>query len=279
MSTDILASSRRKRRKKILWKTGLIILAVLLFLGGIVGFFYISKFRIKDISIENGQTLDKEQLEEEISNCLEGKFFKILPRDNIFIFPKAEITAGLLQEFSVLKEVSISRGFPQKISVHLEERKPKSLWCVGSFSPAAGQNATSTDSSGVSCAFADENGFIYQPAPLFSGAIFPIFYDERSSPADIGKEISPLAEFQKLYSFVDVLNKNGINVDRTILKDNEEYEVYLEEGWYVKLNGKNEADISFNNLGLILEETIKEKRPTLEYVDLRSGNKIFFKYQ
>jgi hypothetical protein len=279
VATDIFLTSRRKRRKKFLWKTGLTILAVLVFLGGIVGFFYISRFRIKDISIEGTYILDEEQLREEVSGILEGEFFKILPRDNIFIFPKAEISTALLQNFPVLKGVSIRRSFPQKISVFLEERKPESLWCVSSFPPAAGQNATSTDPSEVFCAFTDENGFIFQPAPLFSGAIFPLFYDERLMLAAIGKEMLPSAEFRKLYSFAEILEKNGIEVAKIILKDGEEYEVYLKERWYIKLNAKNEADISFNNLGLILDETIKEKRPTLEYVDLRSGNKIFFKYK
>jgi hypothetical protein len=273
MSTDILLSSRRKRRKKILLKAGLVLAGIFLFLGGVVAFFYIPKFRINDISIEGANILDAGQLKEEIGSLLRGKIFKIFPCDNIFILPKAKITAELLRKFPVLKEVAVSRSFPQKISVFLEERKPKALWCMG-------LNATSTNLSGVSCAFMDESGFIFQPAPFFSGAIFSVFYDERREKiVAIGEEMIPESEFRNLNSFAELLNRNNMDVSKIVLKDDGEYEVYLKEGWHIKLNSKNEAALSFNNLQLVLNENIKEKRSTLEYVDLRFGNKVFFKYK
>ena len=69
-------------------------------------------------------------------------------------------------------------------------------------------------------------------------------------------------------------NFNAISV---VLKDGDIYEIYLKEGWYVILNNENEPESSFNNLELVLGETVKEKRSKLEYVDLRFGNKVFFK--
>lgn len=275
MLHDILASSRRKRRQKFFWKTSLALLAIFLFLAGIVGFFYIPKFRINDISIEGTNVLDKGQLKEEVIGCLKGKFLKIFPYDNIFILPKAEIAAGLLQKFPILEKAIISRDFPQKISVLLEERKPEALWCIS-------RGATSTNSDKFSeeeCAFMDEKGFIFQPAPSFSGAIFIKFLDERQEPAAIGKKAISETEFQKLLSFKDLLNKNNMEVVKIALKNNEQYEVYLKEDWYILLNSENEPIPSFNNLELVLGSTIKEKRPGLEYIDLRSGNKVFFKYK
>jgi cell division septal protein FtsQ len=270
MSTDILLSSRRKRRKKIFLKAGLVLAGIFLFLGGVVAFFYIPKFRINNISIEGTDILDERQLKEEISFLLKEKIFKILPCDNIFILPKAKITSELLRKFPILKEISIIRIFPQKISVFLEEREPKALWCIG-------LNATTTEISEVSCAFVDEKGFIFQPAPSFSGAIFVKFFDKRQEPADIGKEMMSESEFQNLDSFAELLNRNNIDVSEILLKDDGEYEVYLKEGWHIKLNSKNEAILSFNNLQLVLNEKIKEKRPALEYIDLRFGRKVFYK--
>jgi hypothetical protein len=70
-----------------------------------------------------------------------------------------------------------------------------------------------------------------------------------------------------------------MEVAKIILKDGWQYEIYLKESWYILLNDKNESNLSFSNLQLVLDGTIKEKRPTLEYVDLRSGNKVFYKYK
>jgi cell division septal protein FtsQ len=282
MPHDILASSRRKRRKKSILKLSLFLAGILVFLGGLVGLLYIPKFRIAEISIEGINALDKEELKAEITNFLKGKFFKILPYDNIFLLSKAKITALLLQEFPNLKEISIKRNFSRKLSVLTEERKAEALWCVNSL-------ATSTDSGEAECAFVDENGFIFQPAPSFSGGIFLKFFDEREKLAstsenlgglpNVGEEMIAASEFKKLFSFSGFLLQNNMDVSRIVLKDNGEYEIDLKEGWRILLNGKNEAGLSFNNLKLVLDSNVKEKRSQLEYIDLRFGNKVFFKYK
>ena len=138
-------------------------------------------------------------------------------------------------------------------------------------------SATSTDSSKEECAFVDEKGFIFGPAPTFSGTIFPKFFDKRGQPSAIGKEMIPETEFQKLRSFKELLAKNDINVAKIILQDEAIYEVYSKEGWYILLNAKNEPNPSFNNLKLVLDTQIKEKRLKLEYIDLRFGKKVFYK--
>lgn len=273
MPTDILSSSRRKRRNKLFLKVGIFASLLIFFVSGIVGFFYISKFRINEISVEGANILDGAKIKDETANSLSCSFLKIVPCDNIFILSEAKIITGLLQKFPVLKNVAINRDFPQKISVILEERKPEALWCKASRASATSAVL------GRECAFVDEKGFIFQSAPSFSGTIFLTFFDERQPNAGIGKGMMTESEFQKLLSFKELLVKNNINVAKIVIKDGEEREVYLKEGWYVKLNSKNEPNPSFNNLELILDTTIKEKRPKLEYIDLRFGKKVFFKYK
>ncbi len=263
-------------------------MGIFLFLGGVVGFFYIPKFRISEISIEGANVLDKEQLKEEIAGWLKGKFFKIFPYDNIFLLPKEKIITSLLENFPILKKLDIERNFPQKIYVLIEERKPAAILCTGSTATSTdsgGPASTSASLGGESCVFMDENGFIFQPAPSFSGGIFVKFIDERqasSSPSGntaIGKETITESELQKLLSFEKLLAGKSIGVSKIILKDGKEYEVYLKEGWHILLNSKNEPNSSFNNLLLILDSNVKEKRPKIEYVDLRFGNKVFYKFK
>ena len=189
-----------------------------------------------------------------------------------------------MQKFPILKRITVIRDFSQKLSVEIEERKPEAIWCLSSTSDLI---ATSTAPTADSCAFVDEKGFIFGSAPLFSGTIFLKFFDERGQststgvilgkPAGIGKEMISDAEFQKLRAFKDLLVKNDINIVKIILRDEGIYEVYSREGWYILLNAKNEPNPSFNNLKLVLDTQIKEKRQKLEYIDLRFGKKVFFK--
>ncbi len=281
MAGDILASSRQLRRKRRAIKVSLILFCIFLFAGIVIGFFNLRKFRIQQISIEGAIGLDQEQIKGETLNFLKGKYLKLFPYDNIFILPEMKLTADLLETFPLLKKIAVGRDFPQKISIAVEERKAEALWCAGSDSASIPASATSTLDSlpKESCVFADSDGFIFQPAPNFSGAIFLKFFDEREQPSAIGKMIMNSPEFKKLSSFAGLLKENGFDVSKIILKDAGIYEVHLKEGWYILLNDKNEPDQTFGNLELVLDQEIKEKRPNLDYIDLRFGQKVFYKFK
>ncbi len=266
-------------------KTVLISLCVFILLGGGVALFYIPKLRVAEISIGGLSSLNQEDLKEEISGVLNGKFYGIFPYDNILMVPREKITFTLLEKFPLLKSVSVTREFPQSLSVIAEERKAEALCCPGYFSTTT--TAVLSESSFVplggttedrgGCAFVDASGFIFQPAPLFSGTIFLKFFDERDNPPGIGKEMLTEAEFKKLIALKEKLSGKNLAAHKIILENEEIYEIHLDEGWYILINSKNEAEQSFSNLELVLDATIKEKRPELDYVDLRFGKKVLFK--
>lgn len=277
MRNDIIASSKRIRRKQILTKAVLATLGIFVLLSSIVAFFYIPKFRIKNIGIEGLMILEKESLQSGIFNFLKNKFFGILPYDNIFILPKEKLTSFISRKFPPLKKVSVSRDFPQGVFILVEERKPESLWCRGEKSSVIQTELALRSFSEGGCAFMDENGFIFQAAPFFSGDIFLKFFDQRKEPADVGRNIMSGGEFIKLFSFYKKMKEKNFDVVSIDLKDGDIYEIFLKDGWYIILNNQNELEESFNNLELVLKETIKEKMPELEYIDLRFGNKVFYK--
>ena len=273
MDGDYLASSRRIRRKRFFLKAGLGLAAILLVSLGVVGFFYIPKFKIKEISIEGADVLDKKEFSAEINDFLTRKLWKILPYDNIFIFPDGQTADEIMPKFPIIKSAVFRRDFPQKLSVFIEERKPAALLCRES------------EIQKLECAFADEAGFVFQLAPNFSGGIFLKFFDNRRQstlagaaiPADIGKNIIDAGEFRKLNYFVKLLSKENLAAGKIVIKDEGAYEIHLREKWQILLNDKNEPEQSFANLKLVLSQIIKEKTPQLEYIDLRLGNKVFYK--
>jgi len=105
MSVDILISSRRAKRKGLILKAVFFLLGFLIFTAALAAFFYIPRFRIKEISISGGETLDAKQFKEKVTNLLNGKFYKIIPYNNIFIYPAEKITAELSQKFPILKKL------------------------------------------------------------------------------------------------------------------------------------------------------------------------------
>ena len=79
--------------------------------------------------------------------------------------------------------------------------------------------------------------------------------------------------------FAGLAVKTGNGITEVVLKKENIYEFYTKEGWKIILNDKNEPKSAYLNLITVLESNIKDKRTKLDYLDLRLGNKIYFKYK
>ncbi|HDH04001.1 MAG TPA: FtsQ-type POTRA domain-containing protein [Candidatus Campbellbacteria bacterium] len=275
---DILASSRKLRRKRIALRTGVLVIVALFLCAGFVGLFYIQKFRIQKVSAKGNYALNKKEIIENISDSLNGKYFGIFPRDNIFIIPKEEIKSNLLAAFPRVKSVFLNRDFPNSLFVEIKERKPAALFCENNESalPALPNQGEPTDKSTYrqgKCSFVGEDGFIFGKAALFSGNVYLKFYREGGGN---GKTITQL---KNLMEFVKLASKENIKITKIILAGEELRKFYTSEGWYILLNNNNDTQITFENLKLALENKIKENRKYLDYIDLRFGNKVYYKFK
>lgn len=260
---NILGSSKKLGRKRIIKKMIFGFLILIFIFGCATAFFNISYLRIKKVSLEGNSSLSTEKILSEVSDYLKGKYFHIFPRDNILILPKEAIISNLLSKFPRMKEVSLTKNFPDSISVKIKERQQEAILCINE-----------------ECAFIDENGYVFEKAPYFSGDVYLKFFDEReSSPGTIGLQLIPEEQFKKLIDFKDLVSRENIKISKIILKKEGIYEIDISEGWYILLNEQNEPKISYENLKITLDSKVKENRQNLEYIDLRFGNKVFYKFK
>lgn len=267
------------RRRKIFLRVGFFLFGIIVIVCGAIGFFYWSKFRTDKFSVEGAVVLDKEKIAKEISALLGGKFLGILPANNIFLLSYLNIKDRISGKFPLIKKITLKRDFPDFFSVLVEERKFKALWCPAPTSTSTSSPQFEDVLSGEGCAFADEDGFIFEFAPAFSGAAFIKFFDARKESAAVGKLMIDNGEFRKLISFEEMLGGINLGAQKIILKDDGVYEIYLSEGWRILLDAKSDPRLCFENLKLVLSESIKEKRPRLEYIDLRLEKKVFYKFK
>jgi cell division septal protein FtsQ len=265
---DILGSSKKLRRKRLLKKLVLVFFFLLFVFSCATAFFYAPYLRVKKISLEGNSSLSAEKILGEVSNYLQGKFFRIFPRDNILLLSKEAIVTNLLRKFPRIEEVSLLKNFPDGISVKIKERQQKAILCANESPPARG------------CFFIDENGYVFEEAPYFSGDVYLKFFDERESPPGApGFQIISEEQFKKLLEFRDFLSRENIKISKIILKKEGIYEADISEGWYILLNEQNEPKISYENLKISLDSKIQGNRQKLEYIDLRFGNKVFYKFK
>lgn len=131
------------------------------------------------------------------------------------------------------------------------------------------------------CVYIDKDGYIFEKAPYFSGEIFLKFFDERDNNQGLALNRVLLSkdQFENINKFKDLINHEEIYISAVFLKNDGNFEFKTTEGWLIKLDERNDQKISFENLKISLEQEIKEKRKDLDYIDLRFGNKVFYKFK
>ncbi|MBU3925917.1 FtsQ-type POTRA domain-containing protein [Patescibacteria group bacterium] len=265
---DLLEASRKKKKRIIIIRLALIFFLILIIIALVVWSFYLNYFRIKNIEIFGNSFIEKEKIIGNINSSISGKYFYLIPKDNILITSKKEIINNLQNNFLRIKSTDIIKELPDKVIVTIKEREPVALLCEDK-----------------KCFFIDDSGYVFEESPFFSGDVFIKFIDKRENVGNLvsdGKlsfRLIPEDEFRNLINFLELLSKDGIKISDIILKNEDLYELYTIEGWYILLSKRIDFTIAFDNLKITLNSQIKEKRLDLEYIDLRLENKVFFKYK
>src|SRR3989344_8346226 len=161
---DFLASSRKLRRKRLILKAVVVVVIFVAVFAGVVAFFRIPYFQIEKIEISGNNLIDGDDLTDAIKAKLEGKYLGLFPKANIFLIPKDKILAELPENFKRIKKISLDKKYFGAIAVKIEERNNAVLFCEKE-----------------DCAYADENGFVFEKAPYFSGAVFLKIIEQRNS--------------------------------------------------------------------------------------------------
>lgn len=263
---DILNSSKKLKTKRKNLKIVFVVLAVVFLLVGLVYLFRMDQIRIKEVSVDSENLILRDQVKKEVEEMIGSYYLKVLPKNSFFFVPEENIKSKILTDFPKVKSVVLEKTFPNKISISFDERKQEALLCYGK-----------------NCGFLDKSGFVFEKAPYFSGDSYLKFFDEISSSTDktlaIGKNVIEAAKFEKIINFIDLSNKGGVLITKVYLKEGDFYKLVTKEGWSIFINDNVDTAVAFDNLMLGLKGTIKDKRKNLDYIDLRFGSKVPFKFK
>lgn len=271
---------KETRRKKFLTK---ILLGILILLILFVVSIFVS--RISNINIVNivikteGSVVTEKEILEIVNNDISGKYLNLYPKTNIFIYGKEKITTDIYDKFKRIKNVNIERIGFNGINITIKERNPVGLWCGKKIN---------TDEQ---CYFLDEDGFIYTEAPTFSGSVFFRNYGNITGKEQIGSNFLNSEKFKEISFFVKSIKDINVNPISFFVNDNGDYEIYFGDnsknynfydGKIIFNNDDNLGEI-FDNLMTILNERTLVKglddNVQLDYIDLRFGKKVFYKFK
>jgi cell division septal protein FtsQ len=187
---------------------------------------------------------------------------------NIFFYPRSLIEQDLIRNFPRIKTVVITRPsiMSRTLVVTVSERQSFALWCP-SFSTASDQ-----------CAQMDESGYLFAPYDASTTpATSYIFAGEASSTLQIGQTFEQ-DHLPGILSLLHMLDQSAVRPLGLIVGSDSDFSVPTQEGYTLKLSfGEDVADV-LKNLKLVLTSSpVKDKLADLEYIDLRFGNRVYYK--
>ncbi len=251
-----LATRRRRAR---LVGAALAFVAAVGVVFGASALSYHDRFAIQDINVVGTQALSASVVESAFGERVNDGIRHFFSRTNIFLYPYSEMQQALLKEFPLIQAVSFSRSslLSQALTITVYEREPKYLWC-----------------SNV-CYFMDAHGFVFAPATNPSG--FLTFRGGLAPGEPIG-QIFMRGRLDSLASLVEDTRRAGFSVTELIVENETDITLALADGYTVKTTFTTSAQDLAKNLTLVLSsDALKEKMHNVDYVDIRFGNRVYYK--
>ena len=273
-----LLELKKKRRQTFFNKILLSLIAFSAIFAGLVFVSRLDKLNIFEIEVIGNKVVETELIKEVVKNNLEGYYLWFLPKSNFLLLPKNKIKNELTVRFKRLKDISFDLGNTGVLSVSFSEREGKYIWC-GENLPEAG--AKSEESS---CYFVDESGYVFDQAPYFSGEVYFKFFGPVSD-----SYFSPDL-FEKIIVLKENLSNMGMKPTSLYIKNDGDMEIYLSSNKMppdapkIIFKDTFEAEKLSENLQAALateplQSDFKNKYSSLLYIDLRYGNKVYYKFQ
>ena len=274
--SSVLIQKNRKQNRKRKFLRKIIILSILIvvLISGLIVVARNSHFLLQKINISGNKIIETERIRDEVNKILDSNFLFIFPKKNVLWFPKEKIKENILKSYSRIRKVEIERRSFKEIEVMIEEYGSKYLACV----PAP----IETDEK---CYFLDEDGHVFTEAPFFSGGVYFKFFDYlEGKDIAVGDDILPPPEFKRIISLIDQLSNLGLETKSMNIRKSS-YELVLEnKKTRIIFTKENDYNKLLSNLSAALSSKpfvgdIKKILNSLEYFDLRFGNKVYYKFE
>ena len=256
----------RIEKKETIFKKGFfwIIILILVIFSGLFYFIVFSQvFQIKEIKISNGQGLLLQDVQNKIQNQIEQRIL-FFPSRSIFLVNLKQIGQIVLKQFPQIAKISLKREFPNVLRIKIEQRKPAAIFYQDQ-----------------EYFLIDKKGIIFEKFFRNELEILKIKNLEQQGKLELGDVAVKQGLMTKILEIKEKLKENlEISSKQFSIISDKKIEIKTEEDWKIFFNPEHNISLQIFNLEIVLKQEISlDKRGNLEYIDLRWGNEIFYKYR
>lgn len=259
-------------------KKSLIVFFIVFGTGIAVSALRYSALQVRTIDIRGLEAISDARIRESVRGFLAGSYGFFLPRSSYFLVSPSALEKEIKKQTLRVERASVVKAFPDTVEIAIQERKPWAVFC-GSISVPQGEKDVVPESS--PCFYLDRTGFSYEEAPESSGSLLLGITGDRRD-ARIG---AFLIDSKTLESMILI----GDRVERTLGARVVAYELSeavpsevrarLDKGFTVIFKKEDNFEEAFGVLKRVLDEEIRDQYNKLAYIDLRFGNKVFYKFR
>lgn len=281
----------------------MVLFLLLVIFFGLVFLSRMQKFRITTVELSGEVLVVPDEVVSASNDFLSGYYIGLFPRNNFFLYPQSALQKFLEDKFKRINKISLKLSGFKKLEISIIERKQQALWCDGAPDIASPANASSTlitvtapKSLTEKCYFLDDNGLIFSEAPNFSGDAYFKYYGglgtgtspAGSVPTDSASYGTPIGQtylatstvFQEVSSFVESVKQTAVTPVSVLASDDGQFTMFLSSGGKIYFNQPDSLSKSADNLKVLLQ-TLSVSSSTsilnINYIDLRFGDKLFYK--
>lgn len=270
-----------KRRKAQAKARRIIVLLVTLIILAAAGYFiYANRFQIRGVTVVGSEAIPADAISLTADSIIGGKKLYVLPRRNIFLYSKKDVEAKLAAAYPRLE--TINAEITNKVlDITVTERNPAYLWC-GENIPVTRQASFES-----TCYFVDASGYIFSLAPQFSDSVYIRIYTTLPTPEPIGQYAMTSSVLGRVATFAKQISSSTLVPSAYSITPDGDALIYLYR------DGDTSPAIRYNPIhdpltvvaqfkSAIGTEPLRTKLATslatLEYIDVRFPNKIFYKF-
>jgi hypothetical protein len=286
---DVLTSPKvlEIKKKRNSYRKRLSILFFILFIcifGALAYFSPNRKITINKIDISGTNIINEQDVNDLALKDLSGRYLHLFYRANSFIYPHDKIYKDLLYQFPRIETLKVSIDKVNTLKIAITERAGNYLYCGESIPEVKSE-------IGENCFFVNNDGYIFDKAPYFSGNVYFKYYiamnkDENNNLWPMSAQMLKVDDFHKLASFIDKVKVIGFKPVYIVLNKDNEYVLHLDNkdiDSKIIFNNNSNFDDVFENLSIAMKkpefaQQINSKYDSLLYIDLRFKNKVVYKF-
>ena len=183
---------------------------------------------------------------------------------NVLLYQPRLVERALLAHLPALKSARVARSSPlsNTLQIEVKEREAYALWC-------ASENL---------CFDIDRDGLIFAKTAAARAAGYVFSGGMASSSSDPVGVLFAEEHVEEIVGFLDGLTAEHFAPEGAHVESDRDFTVPLVNSYYLKASfGQNAQDL-VKNLQLVLSsDALKEKHGSIEYIDLRFGDRVYYK--